>query len=122
MYTVRHTRVFKGPDKTHRVDGVDQLARLAELHEALPQVVEGSLHQNLLLLVVVEKVVPQRLLGQGLGVAHDDNPIPTHTHIYSPFTVRVMIICESSQQKVGITPKANIEIVLQKIYFLLKTG
>lgn len=76
----RHTRAFKGPDKTHRVDGVDQLARLAELHEALPQVVEGSLNQNLLLLVVVEQVVPQRLLGQGLGVAHDDNPIPTHTN------------------------------------------
>lgn len=72
----RHTRAFKGPDKTHRVDGVDQLARLAELHEALPQVVEGSLHQNLLLLVVVEQVVPQRLLGQGLGVAHNDHPIP----------------------------------------------
>lgn len=65
---------------THRVDGIDQLAGPAELHQALSQVVEGSLHQNLLLLVVVEQVVPQRLLGQGLGVAHDDNPIPTHTN------------------------------------------
>lgn len=38
---------------THRVDGVDELARFAELHEALSQVVERPLHQNLLLLVVV---------------------------------------------------------------------
>ena len=42
----------------HRVDGVDQLPGLAELHEALPQVVQGSLHQHLLLLVVVQQVVP----------------------------------------------------------------
>lgn len=72
---------------THRVDGIDQLAGPAELHQALSQVVEGSLHQNLLLLVVVEQVVPQRLLGQGLGVAHNDHPIPeniryTHTHTH----------------------------------------
>jgi hypothetical protein len=70
---------------THRVDGIDQPAGPAELHQALSQVVKGSLHQNLLLLVVVEKVVPQRLLGQGLWVAHNDHPIPeniryTHTH------------------------------------------
>lgn len=43
---------------THRVDGVNQLAGLAELHETLPQVVEGPLHQDLLLLVVVQQVVP----------------------------------------------------------------
>ena len=64
---------------THRVDGVDQLAGLAELHEALPQVVEGPLHQDLLLLVVVQQVVPQGLLGQGLGVSHNDHTIPTGT-------------------------------------------
>lgn len=62
-----------------RVDGVDQFARLAELHEALPQVVEGSLHEDFLLLVVVQQVVPQRLLGEGLGVSHDDYAVPSLT-------------------------------------------
>lgn len=62
--------------QTHRVDGVDELAGLAELHETLPQVVEGPLHQNLLLLVVVEQVVPQRLLGEGFGVTHNDDAVP----------------------------------------------
>lgn len=62
--------------QTHRVDGVDELAGLAELHETLPQVVEGPLHQNLLLLVVVQQVVPQRLLGEGFGVAHNDHTVP----------------------------------------------
>ncbi len=69
---------------THRVDGVDQFAGLAELHEALPQVVEGSLHEDFLLLVVVQQVVPQRLLGEGLGVPYDDHAIPsftTHTRL-----------------------------------------
>lgn len=69
---------------THRVYGVDQFAGLAELHEALPQVVEGSLHKDFLLLVVVQQVVPQRLLGEGLGVPHDDHTIPsftTHTRL-----------------------------------------
>lgn len=62
--------------QTHGVDGVDELAGLAELHETLPQVVEGPLHQNLLLLVVVQQVVPQRLLGEGFGVAHNDHTVP----------------------------------------------
>lgn len=61
--------------KTHRVDGVDEFSGLAELHETLPQVVERTFHQDLLLLVVVQKVVPQRLLGQGLGVSHNDHTI-----------------------------------------------
>ena len=66
--------------QTHRVDGVDQFAGLAELHEALPQVVEGPLHEDFLLLVVVQQVVPQRLLGEGLGVSHDDHAVPSqHT-------------------------------------------
>ena len=60
----------------HRVDGVDQLPGLAELHEALPKVVQGPLHQHLLLLVVVQQMVPEWLLGQGLWVAHDNDPIP----------------------------------------------
>lgn len=59
----------------HRVDGVDQLPRLAELHETLPQVIQRPFHQHLLLLVVIQQVVPQGLLGQGLRVAHNDDPI-----------------------------------------------
>lgn len=75
---------------THRIDSVDQLAGFAELHEALPQVVEGSLHKDLLLLVVVEQVVPQRLLGQGLGVPHNDHTIPSYK------TQKTAVIIESS--------------------------
>lgn len=69
---LKHTDCF-----THRVDGVDKLAGLAELHEALPEVVEGSLNKDFLLLVVVQQVVPKRLLGKGLGVPHDDHTIPS---------------------------------------------
>lgn len=69
--------------QTHRVDGVDQLAWFAELHETLSQVVERTLHQNLLLLVVVEQVVPQRLLGQSLRIAHNDHAISAHIHTKS---------------------------------------
>lgn len=61
---------------THGVDGVDELAGFAELHEALPQVVQGSLHQHLLLLVVIQEVIPEGLLGQGFGVPHNDHPVP----------------------------------------------
>lgn len=63
---------------THRVDGVDEFSRFAELHEALSEVVERSLHQNLLLLVVVQQVVPQRLLRERLGVPHDYHAVPSH--------------------------------------------
>lgn len=62
---------------THRVDGVNKFTGLAELHEALPEVVEGSLHKDFLLLVVVQQVVPKRLLGEGLGVPDDDHTIPS---------------------------------------------
>lgn len=61
---------------THGVDGVDELAGFAELHQALAQVVQGPLHQHLLLLVVIEEVIPEGLLGQGLGVPHNDHPVP----------------------------------------------
>lgn len=61
---------------TYRVDGVDKFAGLAELHEALPKVVEGSLDKDFLFLVVVQQVVPKRLLGKGFGVPHDDHTIP----------------------------------------------
>lgn len=60
---------------THRVDGVDEFSGLAELHETLPQVVERTFNQDLLLLVVVQQVIPQRLFGQGLGVSHNDHTI-----------------------------------------------
>lgn len=76
--TGAHTTVCS----THRVDGIDKLAGLAELHEALPKVVEGSLDKDFLLLVVVQQIVPKWLLGKGLGVPHDDHTIPsfiTHT-------------------------------------------
>lgn len=63
---------------THGVDGVHQFTGLAELHETLPQVVEGPLHEDLLLLVVVQQVVPQRLLGESLGVPHNDHTVPSH--------------------------------------------
>lgn len=60
---------------THRIDGVDQFSGLAELHETLPQVVERTFNQDLLLLVVVQQVVPQWLFGQGLGVPHNDHTV-----------------------------------------------
>lgn len=60
---------------THRVDGIDEFSGLAELHETLSQVVERTFNQNLLLLVVVQQVIPQRLFGQGLGVSHNDHAI-----------------------------------------------
>ena len=61
---------------TYGVGGIDELARLAELSEALLEVVERPLHQHLLLLVVVEQVVPQRLLRRHFRVAHDDDAEP----------------------------------------------
>lgn len=73
----------------HRVDGVDQLAGLAELHEALSEVIEGSFHKNLLLLVVVEQIVPKRLLGERLGVPHNDHTIPS-LHRQSEHLIRAL--------------------------------
>lgn len=57
--------------ETHRIDGVHEFSGLAELHETLPQVVKWTFHQDLLLLVVVQQVIPQRLFGQGLRVSHN---------------------------------------------------
>lgn len=76
---------------THRVDCVNQLARFAELHETFSQVVERTLHQNLLLLVVVEQVVPQRLLGQSLRIAHNDHTISAHIHKFV-YMIRALFI------------------------------
>ena len=44
------------------VDGVDQLLGLGELDHGALHVGDGTLHQQLVVLVVVEQVVPQRLL------------------------------------------------------------
>lgn len=56
---------------TYRIDGVDQFSRLAKLHEALSEIVEGALNQHLLLFVVVQQVIPERLLGESLGVSNN---------------------------------------------------
>lgn len=61
---------------TNRVGGIDELPGLAELDHALLEVRERPLHQHSLLLVVVQQVVPQRLLRQHLRVAHQDDPKP----------------------------------------------
>lgn len=68
---------IQNKDCTHGVNGVDKFPGLAELHQALSEVVEGSLHEDFLLLVVVQQVVPQRLLGERLWVAHNDDTIPS---------------------------------------------
>ena len=69
-----------------RVERVDQLTRLGELHEALLEVGERPLHQAPVLLVVVQQVVPERLLGQHLGIAHHDDRIfgARERHIEAP--------------------------------------
>lgn len=89
MHANQHEKTISEPEVTlicvcvtHRVDGVDQLAWFAELHEALSQVVQRSFHQNLLLLVIVEQMVPQRLLGQSLRIAHNDHAISAHIHTH----------------------------------------
>lgn len=60
----------------YRIDSVHKLPGLAELHEALTEIVQGPFHQHLLLLVVVQQVVPERLLGQRLRVANNNYAIP----------------------------------------------
>lgn len=62
--------------RTHRVDGVHQLAWFTELHETLSKIVERSLHQDLLLFIIVQQMVPERLFGESFGIAHDDHAIP----------------------------------------------
>lgn len=62
--------------RTHGVDGVDKFAGFAELHEAFPEVVQWSLHQNLLLLVVVQQVIPQRLFRQRFWVPNNNYTVP----------------------------------------------
>ena len=49
------------------IEGIFQLSRLGELHEALLQVGERTLHKAPVFFVVVEQMVPQGLLGQHPG-------------------------------------------------------
>ncbi len=59
---------------------------LGELLHGLLEVAEGALHQALVLLEVVQQYVPQRLLGQHLGIAQNDQPIlgPCQGYIQTP--------------------------------------
>ena len=59
---------------------------LGELLHGLLQVAEGPLHQALVLLEVVQQHIPQRLLGQHLGVAQNDQAIlgSSQSHIETP--------------------------------------
>jgi hypothetical protein len=50
---------------TYRIGSVDKLAGFAELDHGLPQVGQGAFNQNLLLLVMIQQMVPQRLLTRG---------------------------------------------------------
>lgn len=57
------------------IESVDNLLRLRELNHRLLQVVQASLDQNLLLLVEVQQIVPQRLLAEHFRVADDDDAV-----------------------------------------------
>ena len=72
----RYTSGTNCKTATYGVGGVDQLPGLAELDQTLLELVEGPLHQNFLLLVVSQQVVPQRVAGEDLGVTHDDHAKP----------------------------------------------
>lgn len=61
---------------TYWVDGIDKFPGLAELHEAFPEVIQWSLHQNLLLLVVIQQVIPEWLFGQCFWVPNNNYSIP----------------------------------------------
>lgn len=65
----------------YRIDSVDQFSRLTELHEALAEIVQGPLHQDLLLLVVIQQVIPERLLGEGLWIPNNNDPVPKKTTV-----------------------------------------
>lgn len=101
---------------THRIDGVDQFSGLAELHEALPQVVERPFNQDLLLLVVVQQVVPQRLLGQGLWVPHNDhavsvpraqNPKCKHTGFHHVMSKQTSVSADVSGRPSEVLPRTS---------------
>ena len=72
----RQTELRTLLSRSYRVGGVDKLAWLAELNEALFQVVERTLDEHFLLFVVVEQVIPQWLLRQHFRVSHNDHTEP----------------------------------------------
>lgn len=59
---------------------------LGELLHGLLEVAEGPLHKALVVLEVVQQHIPQRLLGQHLGVAQDDDAIlgPGQSNVETP--------------------------------------
>ena len=61
---------------TYRVSSIYKLARFAELNHAFLEIVEGTLDQNSLLFVMIQQVVPQRLLREHFGISNNDDTIP----------------------------------------------
>ena len=58
-----------------RVHGVDQRPGLGELHQTLLEVGEWTIHQTVILLVVVEQMIPEWMSAQHLGVPHHDDSV-----------------------------------------------
>ena len=54
----------RGGEGSHRVPFAEQLAGLGQVHLILPEAVQSALHQQLLLLVVLDQLVPERVLGR----------------------------------------------------------
>ena len=62
---------------SHRVPFAEQLAGLGQVHLVLLEAVQSALHQQLLLLVVLDQLVPERVLGRGdVHVANTYSPLP----------------------------------------------
>lgn len=61
---------------TYWVDGIDKFPGLAKLHKAFPEIIQWSLHQNLLLLVVIQQVIPKWLFRQCFWVPNNNYSIP----------------------------------------------
>merc|ERR1719508_345400 len=72
-------------EMTARVERVDEFPGFGKLNETLLEVSEGSFHEALRLLVVVEEVVPERLAGKNLGVSNNDHGVlgSRQSHIQS---------------------------------------
>jgi len=49
-------------NSSHRVRSIDQFVWLVKLYQALLEVSQRPFHQHLVLFVVVQQVIPQRLL------------------------------------------------------------
>ena len=65
------------------IEAIDGLLWLGELHHRLLQVVESPLCKDVVLLVEVQQMVPDGLLGQHFGVADNDDAIAgsSHSHV-----------------------------------------